>query len=229
MANSTLESKQLVVSPDPWANVLPKSVVSSGPPRWLLSFVDLTGVLVAFFVLMFSMKAPDMGRWEKLQNAMHKAFVPTPTVFAAQETPSGRMNATASQYRKSDGALYLQQLMQRRLQTDPLWSLMQGSVEGDGFNLPIPPALITDKGTGDSLTPAGVAAIARLAEVVRNWSNPMYVTVSGSGEQRWESIGSAMAVLEGLHTAGVNTVTGIQFSGTDATGPILSLRVKQHD
>jgi hypothetical protein len=218
---------------DLWAGVLPKPAVSSGPPRWLLSFVDLTGVLVAFFVLMFSMKAPDMGRWAKLEDAMHKAFVPRPLVLAAQNEPAGRLNAPPLQYQKSDGAVYLQQLLQRRLQGDPLWGLMQGQVRGDGFNLPLPPALLAEaalKGNEEAatLTPAGTAAIARLAGVIRNWSNPMVVDVAGAGARRWENLAPAMALLQALRAAGVGNVSGIRLSGTDDAGPTLSLRVEEH-
>jgi flagellar motor protein MotB len=209
-----------------WSELMPKPAPVSGPPRWILSFVDLTGVLVAFFVLLFSMRAPDLGRWQQLQNAMHKAFISRPIVLDGQREPGGRMNAiTPPAYVKNDGALYLQQLLQRRLQNDPLWGMVEGRVFGNGFNLPLPPSLFTENGTGNALTPAGTAAISRLAEVIRNWSNPMSISVSG---QNWANTAPALAMMQALRAAGVSTVTSIQFNGGD-TGTTLSLRVKESD
>jgi flagellar motor protein MotB len=209
-----------------WSDIMPKPAPVSGPPRWILSFVDLTGVLVAFFVLLFSMRSPDLGRWQQLQNAMHKAFTSRPIVLDGQQEPGGRMNAiTPPAYVKSDGALYLQQLLQRRLQNDPLWGMVEGRVSGNGFNLPLPPSLFTENGTGIALTPAGDAAISRLAEVIRNWSNPMSISVSG---QNWANAAPALAMMQALRAAGVGTVTSIQFNGDD-TGTTLSLRVKESE
>lgn len=212
---------------DPWAAMHKAPEPPAGPPRWLLSFVDLTGILVAFFVLMFSMKEPDMQRYQQLEKAMHKAFVPHPVVLEEQpqEMPEGRLNAAKSVYRKSDGALYLQQLLQRRLEKDPFWGLVQSNVDGRNFELALPPALLS----GGAVSVGGQAAIARLAGVIRNWDNPVQVVVHDDGKNRWSSVADAMVLARALADAGVGAEPVVQLLPGSAGVATLALQVKERD
>jgi chemotaxis protein MotB len=209
---------------DPWAALAPAPQPAAPVARWILSFVDLTGILVAFFVLLFSMKNPDAERWQALQSSMYKAFSPHPTVVG-ENMPAGRLNAPARPYRKSDGLIYLQQLLQRRLADDALWSRAQTQVEGgEALRLALPPALVA----GTALTPLGQAAFARLAAVLRNWDNAMNVTLrGGTAAQRAAALGGAAAAATALRDGGVTSLEGVQLQPGAGDVPLsLALEVR---
>ena len=43
-------------------------------PGWLMTFVDLVSLLLAFFVLMFAMSAPDRDQWQRTTGSIVQAL-----------------------------------------------------------------------------------------------------------------------------------------------------------
>ena len=43
-------------------------------PGWLMTFVDLVSLLLAFFVLMFAMSAPDRNQWQRATGSIVEAL-----------------------------------------------------------------------------------------------------------------------------------------------------------
>ena len=59
--------------------------------RWLVTFADLSAVMVAFFVLMFSMSEVDVERWDGAVEALNRRFDLT-----AEDVPAARPQAESN-------------------------------------------------------------------------------------------------------------------------------------
>ncbi len=44
------------------------------PPLWLLTFADITALMLTFFVLMYAMQTPDVEKWEEMTTALDTGF-----------------------------------------------------------------------------------------------------------------------------------------------------------
>jgi chemotaxis protein MotB len=88
---------------------------------WLISFTDLIGLLLAFFIMLFAMSSPDEERWTKLAK-----------LFAGQLTigPAGESDVVPDVDRPSPTAVpapergldtdYLASVLLAKLATEPL-------------------------------------------------------------------------------------------------------------
>jgi len=148
---------------------------SSGAPLWLVTFADLTAILVALFVLIFSMTAPfaDKG---------------TGTRAGAQvDSNLTSSNQAANRFARQADALadltigYLSAVLSERgiarddVAGAPAFGQPIGyRIEGDRLVLRLDPGFFF--GTADSgVTPMGLDLVATLSEVLGNVANPVSV------------------------------------------------------
>jgi hypothetical protein len=88
-----------------------------GNTRWLLSFIDLFSVFLAFFVLMFAMQSIDKGKWQQFSGAMRGSF---PTAQTQQVIlPDGQPDLTYRPKPLLDGLSYLSSVITQ--QTGDTW------------------------------------------------------------------------------------------------------------
>lgn len=137
-------------------------------PLWMLSFADLTALMVCFFILLFSLQSMDRPAWEAVKGSLRSSFAPQALVGQVV-VPSDGANALPAKPAATDGVGYLKSLLEQGLASVPEWQEMQGTLQagpiGEELVLPVP------------ATARSVAAWAPLAEVVRSWNNPMRVRV----------------------------------------------------
>ena len=119
-------------------NELAPAKQPAGHLRWLMSFIDLVGVLVAFFVLMFAMKAVDRGKWAEFAGAMRGSFVKEQT--AEVKTPDGQNDAVWKPKPLLDGLRYVAAVVKQ--QTGGQWA---GKVVGNDLVFAVPLGATEDK------------------------------------------------------------------------------------
>jgi flagellar motor protein MotB len=167
-------------------------------PLWMLSFADLTALMVCFFILLFSLQSMDRPAWEAVRGSLRSSFAPD-TVVGPVVVPGDSGNAMPAKPAAVDGVGYLKSLLQQGLTTVPGWQGVEGALQkgpdGEELVLPVPAWART------------VAAWAPLAEVVRSWNNPMRVRVrvptdAALGDVA-EQLMQAALVVQGLRQMGV--------------------------
>jgi hypothetical protein len=137
---------------------------------WLLTCVDLTSLLVGFFVLLFSTKTLDTNSWQAMTGSLQAAFAPR--IAAVAVVPDGMPNALVVAPGVRSGLGYLDTLLHQRLEADPVWgSLMAQSKSAGQSEMTY---LLPDE-VLDPAQPNAVAAWRRLAVAVRGWKNPIEV------------------------------------------------------
>lgn len=156
---------------------------------WLLTFVDLTSLLVGFFVLLFSTQTLKQDKWKEMTGSFQAQFAPTATVVAT--VPDGGDNAVIKVTGGRSGLAYLDTLLHQRLQGDAVWDAMRAEAD-DGtrtLRYRVPDAVL------DGASPAASAAWARLGGAVFNWKNSVGIRVTASSANVNE--GADKAVLLG--------------------------------
>lgn len=83
--------------------------------RWLVTFADLSAVMVAFFVLMFSMSEVDVERWDGAAEALNRRFdVVAEDVPAAR--PQAESNVLSVETAPATNLSYLSALLERQFE-----------------------------------------------------------------------------------------------------------------
>lgn len=156
------------MSPNDFWPDMPAQSHSGAPPRWLLSFIDLTAILVVFFVLIFSVNQMNSDQWKEFNKRIEERFGAHHGLDVRR--PDSFDNAKMVKKPKNKNALeYLEGLFNQRLGTDPVWGGIKAQKVGNGKELAYKiPAVVWE---GDGLSAEGTAAVMRLAAVLRNWDN----------------------------------------------------------
>lgn len=92
---------------------------------WLITFVDLVMLLLAFFVLMFSMSTPDKGRYAAIANGYAAAFH---ALGGVEEATIGPQRLPAWERAPGDDLAYLETVLKSAFSRTP-------SLDGVGFRL----------------------------------------------------------------------------------------------
>ncbi|RYG62158.1 MAG: hypothetical protein EON60_00790 [Alphaproteobacteria bacterium] len=166
---------------------------------WLVSFVDLTALLLAFFVLLFSTQTLQRDKWEAVTGSFREQFAPRTTVVPM--VAEGGDNAVVRVTGVKSGLAYLDTLLLQRMETDPVWSTLQALREQGGMNGELRYAL-----PKSALEGAGVHdAWLRLGGVVRGWKNSVgiRVTAPAAAMQRYADQGAVLT--QKMHEAGAVT------------------------
>ncbi|MCA3243871.1 MAG: flagellar motor protein MotB [Alphaproteobacteria bacterium] len=163
---------------------------------WMLTFADLTSLLLCFFVLFYATLTISKPHWQTLVGAFAATFAPRTAVVTL--TPSGKGNALAVVAVRRN-VLYLDTLLRQRLENDAVWASLVG-VEvptENQYRYVLPPELT------DPANPATRAAWGRLGAVLFNWRTPTAVRVVVAEGGNWgEASARAWALAELAQQAG---------------------------
>lgn len=176
---------------------------------WMLLFTDLTALLLAFFVLLFSMSQVKVDAWQALVDSVSRRF--NPTEVDKPPAPEVKINIPEIWQPKGKRLGYLEALFAARFDTDPLLSRSLIRRFGDRLVISMPSDLLFE-GAETRLTEEARAAAHRLSEELGKIGNQVIVvghtapvTASGGGEfaSKWElSLARAVAFANALRQGG---------------------------
>lgn len=169
---------------------VPASVKSN--LAWFMTFADLICLLLAFFVLMFSLKDIDQSRFKHLSEGFKGAFAPE-EVVVWKWSQSMKESEGEVRVQNKDVLGYLDGLLRARLKDDPVWSQLSGSGGNGEMTYGLPAVLLF---TGGALTPVGQQAATRLATVLRNWDNVVTLRVTAATAEEAAPLLAQAAALE---------------------------------
>lgn len=192
-----------------WADLsMPKHTPAK--TAWLMSFIDLTGILVGFFVLVFSTQVIDRSAWQEVSGGFRAAF--NPKVALVPTVPEGRANAYEVVPVKRDVLPYLDSLLRSRLGHDPAWrglTAVRGNMHGEPEMVyPLP------QGVLDFSKPETFEMWKRLANVISGWKNPVAVrVVIADTAAAPKATVAALQLAAAMHVGGAPNVTAEVVSG----------------
>ncbi|WP_420404673.1 OmpA/MotB family protein [Nisaea sp.] len=195
---------------------------------WMVTFVDLVSLLLAFFVLMFSMTTPDAPQWESFTASLRSAF--------SSETPTrARKSLMPETIRAEDPGLgfdlgYLQKLLEAELARDAL--LRDAEVAPKGGRLVISMASDVFFRPGSAvLLPSGEGAMFNLAVALSQLDNRIdivghtdprpFVSPTASFSSNWDlSLARAFSVAEALRKFGYDKPVEVRGAADGKFGEI---------
>ena len=200
--------------------------------QWMVTFVDLVSLLLAFFVLLFSMASPDRAEFEKVETALRTALAAKPKVIKPQ--PPEIEAVTSVRVGRGHDLGYLERLLESTLARDPVLQTSVVQKDGDRLRVSIPGDLVFASGDWTVL-PGGRQAVSALSVGLASLRNRIIVEghtdprpVSGQGRfssNRELSLARAAAVAEILVASGYSasiTIHGAGSSRFDELGPGLT-------
>jgi len=160
----------LVAAP---ANAAPASDASNGaPPIWLISFADLIGLMLAFFVLIFSMSTIDPARLEEMSGGVDLGRDPVPGATGA--TALAERNAPQAEIETGEDLGYLGALLREQVSRESLLAETVVRQDGQRIVLSLPGELLfAPNGATPSRT--GDQALFALVGLLRNLPNRIEV------------------------------------------------------
>ena len=179
------------------------------PPRpWLITFADLFCLLLAFFVLLFSMSAVEVGKWKNLTQAFSR-HSESPIGGPAKPLPLADSNKGGMAEQPALDLGYLGQVLEAHGKSN---ILLQNSViylAGEKLVISLPADLLFAPGNA-TINEKGGAALFDLAGVLRNIANEAEVIghtdptpVAMSYPSNWDlSLARAAAVADALKQDG---------------------------
>ena len=186
---------------------------ATASPLWMLSFVDLISLLVAFFMLLFALSGRSPEEWQQVAAPIAAYWhgggaMTTPDLATA---PAPRRPAS-----RNLGLGYVAALVVGWQAADPALAELNLSISDDGLRLELPTDLVEAIASGRG-GQAGQAAIldagaqAKLAHIgsqLKALGNPVEVMVSGIGSpdraMAWsDAVALAQAVSAQLGTTGL--------------------------
>jgi chemotaxis protein MotB len=150
--------------------------------RWAIPYGDLVTLLLAFFVVMYSISTVNDGKYRVVSDSLNAAFRGEPTTFEPIQTgrpASSTVAAPLVQLPQEPKSMALRQLVQDTEQAmSPL--IMQGLVdvseEGGIFQISIRSDILFSSGSA-ALSAAAQPVIRQLGEVLRGF--PVNIKVEG--------------------------------------------------
>lgn len=192
---------------------------AAAPAQWLITFADLAAVLVAFFVLMFSMSEVDTDRWNGAVDALDRQF--DLTREAEQAKPAAELNIT--QLLSQDGLDlgYLQRILVGHIADQPVLGGARLRLSDGSLVVTLPAGLLFESG-GTRIGDDGRKSIFVLAGALSRIENDIEVIGhadprvirKGSYDTNWElSLARAASVARALNTAGVSRTIKVLGAG----------------
>ncbi len=193
--------------------------------RWLITFADLAAVMVAFFVLLFSMAEVDSDKWEGTTTAFDRQF----RISDAAVTPRPVAASNITQ-RVEDSALdlrYLERVVGEQLDEQAALQDVRMAVSPDRLALDFPGELIFANGRV-GVSAGGRQSLFVLGGLFAGIDNQVAVVghaepeaADGQSDIDWElSLVRAARVARALRSAGYDRAIEVQGrSGSRFGGP----------
>lgn len=192
---------------------------SSSQHRWLITFTDLIALLLAFFVMLFSMSAVKPEPWENMANSLMVRLNPD---FAWDSLAA--LSDLAAETTPTENAAdldYLQAVIGDKIRNVPLLSQALLTRRGDRLIISLQADTLFASGSA-SLGEDARAALRTMGDTLRYVSNRVDVNGhtdpnpvrSGQYASNWElSVHRALAVAAALASAGyTREITAIGFA-----------------
>lgn len=174
---------------------------------WLISFTDLMSLMLAFFVLLYSMNEPEIERWQGLARALSAgpSTATAPSDEPAQ--PRAAFNIALGEHQRAMNLDYLGALLRSQTAANAELAEVRVVREDDRVVIIIPgDGLFAPDGR--AFSPHGQRAVHLLAAVIARIGNRIEVVGHAEGERRgdpavWErSLTRAVAVSAALREMG---------------------------
>ncbi len=178
---------------------------------WLISFTDLISLMLAFFVLMYSMSEPESQRWIRLTKGLAETI---PAARSTATAPSDRpadpraaFNAQAVEVRAAIDLNYLGALLRGQTAANAELAAVEVRREDDRVVIGLPGERMFDPG-GAAFTDPGRRILFLLGAVVGRIGNRIEVVghaerEDSSGGAAWErALTRAVAVSAALRETG---------------------------
>lgn len=190
------------------ASPAPSSAEAEAGKRsmWLISFTDLISLMLAFFVLMFSMTEPQQQRWARLSQAVSARSTAT-TPSEAPPEPRSAFNAATLEPHSAVNLDYLGALLNGQIAGSPDLAGVTVRREDDRVVIVLPGDVLFDARAG-GFSDRGRRALFLLGAVVGRIGNRVEVVGHAEREDApaglaWErSLGRAVAVSMALRETG---------------------------
>ena len=165
------ESVQITVS---------NMVAEDKRPLWLLTFIDLISLLLAFFIMMFSMSAIKMGAWDVFKGSLdnEKRLEASSIENYKNSTP---LDHRSTRYGLNLG--YLRSILESSLKKEKVFEDVVFSYDSNNLIISLPTILTFKKGEVD-LSDSGSKALSLIAETLSNFSNDISL-VGHSDPTQW--------------------------------------------
>ncbi|HWK43278.1 MAG TPA: flagellar motor protein MotB [Stellaceae bacterium] len=179
---------------------------ASANPLWMLSFVDLISLLVAFFMLLFALSGRSPEEWQQVA-APIAAYWHGDAALTSPDLAPAPARPTVS---RNFGLRYVAMLVQGWQTADPVLAQLQLTVGDDRLRLELPPDLVSElaSGQGNAVAGSAQAMLGHIGSQLSALGNPVDVVVTGIGSpdqaEAWsDAIALAQSVAEDLATAGL--------------------------
>ena len=160
----------------PAAPVLPLVVrpvpADASQPIWLITFTDLIGLLLAFFVMIYAMSSIDETRFRELTGAVDLDRPPVPG--AVEATVQDANNAPQAETEIGEDLGYLGALLREQVSREPLLTKTVVRQDGQRIVLSLPAELLFAP-NGAEPTLNGARALFALVGLLRNLPNRIEV------------------------------------------------------
>lgn len=201
--------------PSPQRKPVGKGAADGGGPMngmWIISFADLTSLMLAFFMLMFAMREPDPVRWRDMTGLTTAPSTSSRPALPGDPTPEPRaaFNAEATEEVSARSLDYLSAVLRNQMTTRPALGGLTVARQDDRLVLFAPDALLFAP-DGFTLTPRGREALYLLAPLLERAGNRVDVLARVSmtddpatdGGRAWErALTRAVLTAQGLRDAG---------------------------
>lgn len=201
MSRSLASPLPLIALPSPAAG-------EGAPPIWLISFADLVGILLAFFVLIFSMSQLDAERLAQMGGGVDRGTEAVPGATGAAVMVE--RNAPQAEREVGEDLGYLGSLLREQVSRETLLADTIVRQSGARIVLSLPAELLFAP-NGATPTATGEQALFALVGLLRNLPNRIEVAGhadpnapdAASFASNWElSLSRALAVAVQLEQSG---------------------------
>ena len=206
--------------------------VQNSRPVWLLTFIDLISLLLAFFIMMFSMSTIKVSAWDVFKGSLDNEKRLEASSF------EGYKNSTPLDHRSTRYGLnlgYLRSLLESSLKKEKALENVVFTYNSNNLIISLPSILIFEKG-GTALSDSGRKALFLIAETLSNFNNdislvghsdPTPMSVGAKYKNNWTlSLSRALSVGQALKSAGyrknlkILSFADTKFKRNSLTAPI---------
>ncbi len=198
------------LAPTPLSNAAPRRL-------WLITFVDLVMLLLAFFVLMFSMSRVDSDRFGAMAKGYAAAFS---KLGGTQDVFVGPQHLPAGERTPGDDLGYLETVLKTAFARDPDLADVQFRLTAQYLMIELPIAARREEGW--VLDPAIRQQVFEIGGVLTNLPNRIAVLVPSAGKGRvsWgEARAQSQLVRQALMSAGYPRAIAAWVRGPESDTP----------